>query len=251
MQSLSDRRPARLVLLCAALVVAQACQRNEPHADLDAIRAKLEQRFPEVPVRAIHTSSTLPGLLEVVTDTTVAYVDATGDHLFVGRVMHTETKRDLSSEAWDRYNAIDIASLPLDRAIKTVRGDGSRFLAVFSDPDCPYCKQLENELEEIENATIYTFLFPVETNHPGAVERAKRIWCADNPNAAWRDWMLFGREPGSAVCADSPVDDNVALGQHLRISSTPTLFFANGSRLSRNAAAKELERVLSIAKPTS
>jgi hypothetical protein len=56
---------------------------------------------------------------------------------------------------------IDFNGLPLEHAIKTVRGDGARQLAVFSDPDCPYCLVLEREtLSKIDNVTIYTFLYP-------------------------------------------------------------------------------------------
>lgn len=233
-----------LPVIVAGLSIT-GCQRATPPAEasLAELRTKLSTRFPTVQIRTIHPAP-VAGLFEIVTDSGISYADASGDHLLLGRLMDTATKRDLSSEAWDRHHPIDFAKLPLDNAIKTTRGDGSRVLAVFADPDCPFCRTLEKDLGELANATIYTFLFPIESTHPGSTDKARHIWCAADRQNAWHKLMLEGREPTATVCSGDPIDATIKLGIELSVASTPTIFLASGQRLSGTMPLDQLERAL-------
>jgi thiol:disulfide interchange protein DsbC len=139
--------------------------------------------------------------------------------------------------------------LPLNQAIKVVKGNGSRKLAVFSDPDCPFCKQLEQQaLVGLNDVTIYTFLFPLAELHPDAANKAKAIWCAQDRTRAWQDWMLNGQLPKGATTCATPVEENAELGKKLGIRGTPLLIFANGKRVSGAIPAQEIEARLSPGK---
>jgi thiol:disulfide interchange protein DsbC len=210
------------------------------------IRSTLKQRIPELQIEGIHKSP-IPGLYELNTGDELIYSNDTGTLVIAGRMIDTQSRHDLTAERWNALNAIDFNSLPLDLAIKTVRGDGSRKLAVFADPLCPYCKQLEEQLQGITNVTIYTFLYPIESIHPGASLKAVEIWCSRDRSAAWTKWMLQKVDPGDTRCKGAPIDQLQKLGEKLHIDSTPTLFTADGKRTRGAIKHNEIEQLLAQA----
>jgi thiol:disulfide interchange protein DsbC len=226
---------------------AADAQSNKPDSSpsIEELRSVLQQRFPDVVVERIQPSP-IDGLYEVLTTTEIVYTDKRGDFLVLGNVMDTRSRQNLTAQAWNAHHAVDFKALPLDAAIKTVRGDGSRVLAIFSDPDCPFCQQIEPELAKLDNVTIYTFLLPLETLHPGAKAKAKQIWCAGDKEAAWHGWMLRREAPPPipTSCTVTPIEANLSLGEGLKISATPTMFFANGQRMSGSFPVAELEKAL-------
>jgi thiol:disulfide interchange protein DsbC len=230
------------------LTLAGAAQAAAPNAEIDHLKSVLKERFPEVPIEQI-VQSPIPGIYEVNTATDIVYADASGEHVIMGTMLATKTRQNLTTLRWDERNTIDFAKLPLDLAIKNVKGDGSRVLAVFSDPHCPYCQKLEKSLEEMNNTTVYTFLFPIEQLHPGATKDAHALWCsADRPDA-WKKWMLTQQSPTIAKgCSEDPLTKIHDLGDKLRVQSTPTVFLSNGRRVTGALPAAELEQRLSAAK---
>jgi thiol:disulfide interchange protein DsbC len=236
--------PALLGVGCLVFGATSAAAENPAFA---VIRANLEQRFPDVKVVDVKTTP-MAGLYEVFSSDNIAYTDVNGDFLIVGSLLDTRTKQNITADSMDERNAIDFGSLPFARAIKTVKGSGQRQLAVFSDPDCPYCLKLEGELTKITDVTIYTFLYPLEDLHPGASAKALTIWCAKDRVQAWSTWMSAQRLlPPLQNCADSPVQELQALGEKLGISSTPTLFAADGRRVSGTMSAERIEELLNAA----
>ena len=206
------------------------------------IRATLHERIPELQVESIHKSP-VAGLYELNTGSELLYTND-GTLIFAGRIVDSKSREDLTAARWNELNAIDFNALPLDLAIKSVRGDGSRKLAVFADPLCPYCRQLEQEMQGLTNVTIYTFLFPLETIHPGASVKAVAIWCSKDRSSAWSKWMLQKTEPGSTRCTGAPIDKLQALGEKLHVDSTPTLFTADGKRTRGAIKHNEIEQLL-------
>src|SRR5262249_34027851 len=142
---------------------------------------------------------------------------------------------------------INFDSLPLNRAIKVVKGNGARKFAVFSDPDCPYCKALEKNLLPMTDYTMYVFLYPIASLHPDAPAKAHTLWCAKDRAAAWSAWMHEKKLSSADGCKGDPVDELQKLGQSLHIDSTPTLFFADGRRVAGAIPQDELEKNLATA----
>lgn len=220
---------------------------TEPFAD---IRKVLEARYPEVKVVDIKPTP-ITGLYEIYTGDAIVYSNDSGGYLVAGPLMDTRTRVNLTTESLDLRNAVDFSSLPLDKAIKTVKGNGSRMMAVFADPDCPYCKRLEQELVSVDNVTVYTFLYPLEDLHPGAEVRARALWCSEDRSQAWTKWIVDGKEPAVAPadCKQDPIEATRALGLKLGVNSTPTMIFANGRRNSGALPADQLEKRLDAKKP--
>ncbi|MBN3761306.1 DsbC family protein [Burkholderia sp. Ac-20365] len=187
------------------------------------------------------------GLYTVVIPKGILYVDAAGEHVFNGTVFDLKTHKNLTEAAVIAHTpSIDFAALPLQDAIVTVKGNGKRRIVVFSDPDCPYCKRLENEtMPALSDVTIYTFLVPF---HPDAPRKAREIWCAPDRAKAWTQWMHEGKLPGVATACDTPLERNIAMAERFELSGTPMLVFTDGSRLTGSAAATVVEEKLRAAK---
>lgn len=234
-----------LITLLASILFSVGAIGEGAATDVAAhITATLKERFPGLQIDSVSPSPQFPGLYEVVTQSEIGYTDAKADFLIAGKIVDTRTRQDLTTQRWNELHKINFDSLPFDLAIKTVRGDGSRKLAVFSDPDCPYCQQLESELKDVTGVTIYTFLYPLENVHHGAREKAVKIWCAKDRAAAWSDWMLKRVPPESVACQGEPTGQLLALGDKLHIDSTPTIYFANGLRSDGVMPRAELEQAL-------
>ena len=213
----------------------------------DELQSTLKRLYPGTAFEAV-AASPVPGLAEVVMGTNIAYVDPSGRYFLFGRLVDMHTQRDLTAERIEQLSAIDFGALPLEAAIKTVRGTGRRTLAVFSDPDCPHCRALERSLAELHDVTLYTFLYPVETLHPGARAKSIAVWCAPDRAKAWTELMTTGAAPANTSCAH-PVDRIIALGASLRVQGTPTLFAGDGRRMVGAQSSAELDAWLRASGP--
>jgi thiol:disulfide interchange protein DsbC len=155
--------------------------------------------------------------------------------------------KNVTEERMRKLTAIKFTELPLDRAIKQVRGDGKRVMATFEDPNCGYCKRLAKDLLKLENVTVYTFLYPILSED--SLKKSKQIWCSADRAKAWNDWMVEGRAPaGKEDCDTSAITKNQEFGRRLSISGTPTMFFADGERVPGAMPLPKIEQKLSQAK---
>jgi thiol:disulfide interchange protein DsbC len=169
------------------------------------------------------------GLYEVLVRGDLFYTDANVTFVIMGRMFDARTREDLTQKRLDTALKVDFKSLPLDRAIKTVRGNGARTLVTFEDPNCPYCKKLWQNMSTLNNVTIYTFLYPILS--PESQEKSRALWCSKNRATAWDDYMVGGKLPAPAAAdCKTPLEQNLALGRELGINGTPTIIFVDGSR---------------------
>src|SRR5204862_3417637 len=136
-------------------------------------------------------------------------------------------------------------ALPFDQAVKVQRGSGKRVLAMFSDPYCPACKQFEQTLQQLDDVTIYVFMFPVI--RPELADQSKAVWCSPDRAKAWLDVALRAKPPAAKPACTNPVEKNVELGRSLGVNSTPTLILANGERVTGGLALEDLNEVLESA----
>ena len=215
-------------VLLAVLMLAFGAAR----ADEAQIRRVVEAQIDGAKVEGIAPAPL--GLYEVRVRTShgvqVVYTDETAKHIFIGRIYDTQAERDITTERLRKLNAVKFDQLPLDQAVKIQRGSGKRVFAMFSDPHCPYCRQLEQTLQKLDDITLYVFMFPVI--RPDLSDHSKAVWCSTDRSKAWIDLALNGKVPAAKASCANPVDKNVELGQRLGVTATPTLIFADGERVS-------------------
>jgi len=226
-------------------LLAFAALANVAVADtLEDVQAAFEKQFKGVEVGEVRKTP-LPGLFEVQVGMNVLYVDEAVEYVLQGSLIEVETRTDLTKARKQKLSEVPFESLPLARAVKLVRGTGARKMAIFEDPNCPYCKKLHSTLKEMDDLTIYSFLFPVLSQD--SVTKARDIWCAEAPAQVWQDWMLQDEAPETARCDDNPAKEIIALGHKLQVSGTPAMFFEDGSRLSGAVPRAKLEAQLEAA----
>jgi thiol:disulfide interchange protein DsbC len=234
-----------LVFALAALTtLAHADDRSQLKATIEKrlnSAGDSEERFKLESVQ----STPIPGIYELLTeDRKVLYSDGTGKYVFTGHLIDTDSMKDLTSARLDDINKFTFDELPFELAIKEVRGTGARRMAIFSDTDCPFCRRLENDIKSVTNVTIYTFLYPIAALHPKAHEHSKKIWCAKDRLAAWRNYWAKNLVPDSPNCDASAIEKIQALGQKHGVNGTPTLVFANGKMVPGAISGAEVEKNL-------
>ncbi len=222
--------PALCLCLALALPVsAQDAAKSDPAAkELAAVKQALALKFPGAPISNVSKSPYF-GLYEAQLDDRVLYTDGKVNYVIVGSVYDTGTRTNLTEQRMKRMNRLVWDTLPLELAMKKVKGDGSRKLAIFSDADCPYCKRLEAEMKGLDNVTIYTFLFPIDQLHPDSARKSAMIWCAPDRIKAWDEWFASGTLPDNKGDCATPIAKTALLGQKYHVNATPTLVFADGS----------------------
>ena len=224
-------------LFCSGYVYAQPEQQ---------IKSEIQKKLgPNAKVKGV-SAAPVPGLYEVLVGNEVFYTDSSAKYLIQGEIIELATGKNITEQRQADLNRIKWTELNLANAIKTVRGNGSRQLAVFSDPNCGYCKRLEKSMQQLDNVTIYTYLIPILS--PDSTQKSKQIWCAADPYKAYIDWMINGINPsGKGDCA-TPLDKNLAFAKTYGITGTPTLFFTDGSRFPGAVQITDIEKKFSSLK---
>jgi thiol:disulfide interchange protein DsbC len=231
----------RLIAFCVGSLAAALA-----FADEATIRRVIETKFG-VRVEGVRPAP-IPGLFEVRFRSRegyrVVYSDAAARMIVVGSIYDAEKDRNLTEERVRKLSAIDFRKLPLDLAVKIKRGNGKRTLAMFSDPYCPACRQFEQTLREIDDITVHVFMYPVI--RPERADHSKSVWCSADRAKAWLDLAASEtpKVPTASPNCVNAVDQVLALGRSLGVSATPTLFFANGERLSGGLPADQLVSLL-------
>ncbi len=213
----------------ATTAPASAASSAEPATpEAAAVKKLLEQKFPGATVSNVGKSGYF-GLYEAQFDGQLVYTDPKVTYVIVGSIYDANTKQNLTEDRLRKLNRIAWDSLPFNLAFKRVKGNGARKLVIFSDADCPFCARLEKELRDVDNVTIYTFLYPIDQLHPDAARKSKIIWCSPDRVRAWDEFFATGKLPANKGDCDTPLAATHELGQKLRVNATPTLVFADGS----------------------
>ena len=232
----------RLIAVLALLLASTGAV-----ADEAKIRRVVEAALGGVRIEGVQPAP-LPGFFEVRFTTRdgpqIIYTDADASFILEGSLYDTRNKRNVTEDRLRKLSAISFDSLPLDLAVKVQRGNGKRVLAMFSDPYCPACRQFEQTLAQVDDITIYYFMYPVI--RPELADHSRAVWCSPDRARAWLDLAARPKpRPAAAdTSCDTPIERILELGKALRVSSTPTLFFANGERLRGGLPAAQLREVL-------
>jgi thiol:disulfide interchange protein DsbC len=224
-----------------------ACALGTALAQEAAIRKNLAERLPNLPKIDEVSKTPMNGLFEIrVNDNDIFYTDAEGNFLIQGNLIDTRSKRNLTEERTEKLNAVAFDSLPLKDAFVVVRGNGKRKMAVFEDPNCGYCKRFERDLQKVSDVTVYMFLYPILS--PDSTDKSKNIWCAKDKAKTWQDVMVRDMPVPKATCDTAAIDRNLDFGRKHKITGTPTLFFADGSRVPGAINTQQIEKFLTDAK---
>lgn len=228
-------------VFCAGLLMAIPAG-----ADEASVRKAFEAKFSTMKIETV-TRTPFPGLYEVVFDGQVVYTDEKLTYLMSGNLfdLRNAQERNLTRERRDQMASGSLVKAQ-PNAIKRVRGNGKRIVYTFEDPNCGYCKQLQRELNKMNDITVYTFLLPILSADSN--EKSRAVWCAKDRAKAWDDLMNKSVVPASAAknCS-TPLEDNQALAQRFGVRGTPAVYLANGQQVGGYLPAEKLEQALAAA----
>ena len=213
----------------------------------DSVKQELIKKYPEVKSERI-TKTTYGGLFEIFAGGEIFYTDEKVTFLLLGTLVDAQTRTNVSAARLQKLNVINFNELPFENAIKLVRGNGSRRMAIFEDPNCGYCKKFEQDINATDNITAYIFAYPILAQD--SIEKSKSIWCSTDRLKAWQDLMLREKAPTAKGTCDTPIDKVLALGRKMNVTGTPTTFFEDGERISGALPKDTIEAKLVAAKAT-
>ncbi len=226
----------RILLLCLFSISVAHATETTPAAKLKETLSKTLGEVTQV------NKSPITGLYEVVTQDRIYYADEKGQYLLEGSLIDLKARRNITEDRSKVLFAVDFSKLPLELAVKKVKGNGSRKMAYFTDPNCGWCKKLEHEMQNVTDVTLYLFMATYIGGEDSA-QKAQAIWCSEDKVKAWDDLMLNGIKPSAGQC-DTPTAKVMALGEKLRVNGTPALIFANGVVNPGYMPAAELNKAL-------
>lgn len=208
-------------------------------ANVDTVKTNLTKQHPNLKIENIQATE-MKGIYSGSMDGQVVYVGEDSQHILIGSMFRLSDQKNLTKDLMLKQNSIDWKKLPLQDAVKMVRGNGKRQIAVFSDPNCPYCKQLETELSKLNDVTIYTFIYPIKTQ---SIAVSKQVFCEKDPALAWSNLIAKGIQPSSKKTCANPIERNLSLGKSLALNGTPAIIFSNGFKVMGAYPAQEIEKM--------
>ena len=214
----------------AVLIAASALSATANETIRKAVEANFTVKVDKI------TKTDYFGLYEVFADGQIIYTDEKATAFIVGNIYDGKTRANVTGKRL-------IANLPLDLAIKQVRGNGKGVLITFEDPNCGYCKRLARDVQKLKDVTVYTFLMPVLG--PDSVAKSQAIWCAADRAKAWNDWMVNNAKPAEPKKdCDAPIEKLVSLGHSFEVTGTPTIIFSDGTKAPGAIPLGDIERKL-------
>tara|TARA_S200000501_G_scaffold373105_1_gene419507 strand:+ start:89 stop:808 length:720 start_codon:yes stop_codon:yes gene_type:complete len=215
------------------------------HANENEIRKLLQKKLGDDSVIKKVSKTKFLNLYEVIVGREIIYTDKNAEFVFIGRVINSETSKDLTQERLDELNKIKFEELPINLSLRTINGKGKNKIAVFEDPNCGYCKKFRKTLEKINDTIIYSFPYPILSED--SINKVKKVLCAKDKNQAWHDLMINNKLPkvNSKDCDLKLINNLLETGRKLNVTGTPTIFFEDGSRIAGAINLKTLEKKLS------
>lgn len=240
-----------LVMIVLAALVLPVCAKDTPNTPPEAvekaIRSAYKAKMPGARIAEVRIAPA--GWYEILfEDNSLVYTDKTGRYMLQGNFIDLDAKKSLTAQRYQEIRKVVFSQLPFDKAIVEVKGNGSRKMAVFSDPDCPFCKKFELEtLSGMTDVTVYTFLTPLTQLHPDALNKANKIWCASNRLQAWRDWMQVAKLPATVegTSCKAPVEIGAKIADQWGLEGTPGIMLENGAILRGAYPQDEVEAAFS------
>ena len=240
------------IALIAVVTFVNASDAHAADTSEKAVRDAMHSLLPMTKVDEV-VKSDLPGFYEVLVSGQVVYVSADGKYLLQGNLYNVAQKKDLTAARVAVMREQAVQRLPDEKKMIFAPEHPKHTVTVFTDVDCPYCRQFHKQIVEYNKAGIAVnyVLFPLDI-HPGADKKAAAVWCAKDRNAAYTAAMN-GQDPGNDNSCANPVAETKSLGLALGINATPTVLAEDGTQVDLGKAvspaqlAAELDRLAAAA----
>ncbi len=216
------------LLMSVAFFMAAICAHAADGAT-QTVSDAMKKIAPQAKIQSI-VSSSLPGFQAVVADGHVLFVSDDGKYVIDGRVFDISSRRDLANEAMAGIRQEGLAKLGNDKKLIFAPPNPKYTVTVFTDVDCPYCREFHKQIAEYNRRGIAVeyVLFPLSI-HPGADKKAQTVWCEKDRNAAYTNAMT-GQTLPAKTCSN-PIAEVTGIASSMGVEGTPAIFAKDGTQL--------------------
>jgi len=163
----------------------------------------------------------------------ILYINPFKRLIFVGEI-YTAGGQNLTAndrEIWQHELQNDLLkTLTRDELIKDAvkvnfgKGANKYEFVIFTDPECPYCKKVENHFEKYDTS-VYINFFPLPF-HKNAEKWSLEVLSSKDFKKAIKQIKTTGKDLGIDIVpkAKEQLEKMKALGQKLGITGTPKIF---------------------------
>jgi thiol:disulfide interchange protein DsbC len=220
-------------LIAALVLTTGAVSAHADDAD-KAVRDALHVIAPSATPDVLQKSR-LPGFYEIVIKGQVLYISDDGKYLVQGEAFNIPEKLSLNGQAMAKVRGAALKDLALDKRLVFAPANPKHSIVVFTDVDCPYCRQFHKQIAAYNQLgiSVQYVLFPLAI-HPGADKKAIAVWCSQDRNAAYTAAMN-GQDPGAKTC-ENPVAETTAMAIKIGIGGTPTILTGDGTQVNGGVA---------------
>jgi thiol:disulfide interchange protein DsbC len=237
------RHIANIIVVLGITSALIACQAPAIHQESgissDVVRERLAKKLPGTAITEVNRTE-VDGVYEVVAGRNVFYTDPLVRYMFIGSLYDIANRHDLTADRVEKLSLIKFAEMPDAAAIIFRQGTGAKKVAVFSDPDCPYCRKMEPELAKLKDTTIYVYLMPLPM-HGDAAKKSASVWCSADRGQAWRNLMLKNELPLAVERCEQPLQQILSVAQAHGVRGTPTLVSEDGRVHAGFMSAEQIE----------
>jgi len=138
------------------------------------------------------------------------------------------------------------ATIPMDDALLLGAPQAITQVVVFTDPHCPYCSKLHQEIKKaLEIRPDIAWQIKLLPFKKGSREAVETILCEKSRKKSLDllDAAFNGRQLPPANCQNTSIDLTLKIAQEMGVRSTPALIMPNGQIL---PGYKELEYLLRV-----
>jgi len=170
-------------------------------------------------------------------------VSRSGQYAILGDLFDLTSITNLTAEQrtsrMSEVAAEEIATLTNDQVVSfEAEGREVGTMWVFTDPTCPYCRRVHEEIEEYAAAgiTVNYVPYPRSGFRGNDYEQLKKVMCADNRQQAMHDFKMgtagsdYDRFGSEQKCHDI-VANGYEMGGRIGITGTPFIFLSNGTAI--------------------
>ncbi|MFT5134981.1 MAG: thiol:disulfide interchange protein DsbC [Arenicella sp.] len=220
----------KLITVLAAFfaVLGSAVSLADEKTDIEKVRVELEKMIPQAASAEI-VASPVKGVYRLQLQGNYAFAYVAGDYVLMGDLYNTKSQVNFGDQASSERMASLLKDVPTSKMIVYGPENPKRYMTVFTDIDCGYCRKLHNEVPELNAAGIEVryLAFPRAGIGSASHKKYVSVWCNDDQQTALTTAKAGGNV--AAASCDNPIEETYKLGKQVGVKGTPTIIFDDGT----------------------
>ncbi|AVO43448.1 DsbC family protein [Simplicispira suum] len=232
-------------LIFAAAGLVGAATAAQP---MDALVGVLKKSMPGLNIDSIKETP-MKGIFEIVSGGDVAYVSGDGQHMIQGTLFNVPKRKNLSDETLQKVRLKALAGIDESALIVyPAKGKALHTITVFTDPSCPYCHRLHDELAQLNELGV-TVKYALYARNGGGTLTGRQLQealCSTDPKASVDGFFKNSQRPteGGDCSQVAALDKIAATARLVGLQGTPHIVTDTGLSFSGYRPPQEMLKLL-------